>query len=139
MQQPRVAVVGGGLAGCECALHLARHGIAVTLMEQKPLRYSPAHVMPKLADGTLGWPSEAPYDRIIVTAGAPNIPSPLLKQLADPGIMLIPVGSNRREQKFVKVVKAQQQISAKTMGKVAFVDLIGDYGWQDEQPAAARP
>ena len=50
MQQPRVAVVGGGLAGCECALHLARHGIAVTLMEQKPLRYSPAHVMPKLAE-----------------------------------------------------------------------------------------
>ncbi|HIU17973.1 MAG TPA: methylenetetrahydrofolate--tRNA-(uracil(54)-C(5))-methyltransferase (FADH(2)-oxidizing) TrmFO [Candidatus Avidesulfovibrio excrementigallinarum] len=50
MQQPRVAIVGGGLAGCECALHLARHGIAVTLMEQKPLRYSPAHVMPKLAE-----------------------------------------------------------------------------------------
>ena len=97
------------------------------------------NVMPKLADGTLGWSGEAPYDRIIVTAGAPNIPSPLLRQLADPGVMIIPVGTNRREQKFVKVVKEHRQVSAKVMGNVAFVDLIGDYGWQDEQSPSTRP
>ncbi len=50
MSIPRVAVVGGGLAGCECALYLARHGVAVTLLEQKPLSFSPAHVMEHLAE-----------------------------------------------------------------------------------------
>jgi len=50
MHIPRVAVVGGGLAGCECALYLARHGVNVTILEQKPLQYSPAHVSPKLAE-----------------------------------------------------------------------------------------
>ena len=147
--RPGMSVLEIGTGSGYQAAVLSAMGLRVITVERVPELHESAkcrftklgisNVMPKLADGTLGWPSEAPYDRIIVTAGAPNIPSPLLKQLADPGIMLIPVGSNRREQKFVKVVKAQQQISAKTMGKVAFVDLIGDYGWQDEQPAAARP
>ena len=144
----RVLEIGTG-SGYQSAV-LSAMGLHVVTVERVPELYENArnrfeklgidNVVPKLADGTLGWPSLAPYDRIIVTAGAPNIPAPLLKQLADPGIMLIPVGANRREQKFVKVVKAQRQISAKVMGNVAFVDLIGDYGWQDGQPAAVpRP
>lgn len=52
----------------------------------------------KLSDGTLGWRVQAPFDRIIVTAGGPNLPLPLLEQLAEPGIMAIPVGRARRSR-----------------------------------------
>ncbi len=83
----------------------------------------------KLADGTLGWTLHAPYDRIIVTAGGPDVPLPLVEQLADPGMLLIPVGSTKREQKLVRVVKENRQVSAKSLGQVTFVDLIGNHGW----------
>ncbi len=83
----------------------------------------------KLSDGTLGWRVQAPFDRIIVTAGGPNLPLPLLEQLADPGIMAIPVGQTRREQKLLRVSKREGRVTARAFGKVAFVDLVGDHGW----------
>ena len=83
----------------------------------------------KLDDGTLGWPEAGPYDRIIVTAGGPEIPQPLIAQLADPGIMVIPVGTDRRTQKMVRVRKAGGQMSTEEKGGVAFVDLVGRHGW----------
>ncbi len=86
-------------------------------------------VRTRLADGTLGWEENAPFDRIIVTAGGPDIPVPLLEQLADPGIMVIPVGQGRREQRLVRVVKRDGKTTARALGNVAFVDLVGDHGW----------
>lgn len=83
----------------------------------------------KMADGTMGWPENGPYDRILVTAGGPDVPPPLVDQLADPGIMVIPVGPTKREQKLVRVVKENGQISAKSFGSVSFVDLVGNHGW----------
>lgn len=83
----------------------------------------------KLADGTLGWPEEAPFDRIIVTAGGPSIPEPLLEQLADPGIMVLPVGLNRRSQELVLVRKQDGKISQEPVGQVTFVELVGSHGW----------
>ena len=83
----------------------------------------------KLSDGTLGWRVQAPFDRIIVTAGGPNLPLPLLEQLADPGIMTIPVGRARREQKLLRVSKREGRVTARAFGNVAFVDLVGDHGW----------
>ena len=83
----------------------------------------------KLSDGTLGWRVQAPFDRIIVTAGGPNLPLPLLEQLADPGIMAIPVGRARREQKLLRVSKREGRVTARAFGNVAFVDLVGDHGW----------
>lgn len=59
----------------------------------------------KLDDGTMGWPEEAPYDRIIVTAGGPEVPSPLIEQLADPGILIIPVGGKQRAQTLLALEK----------------------------------
>jgi len=92
-----------------------------------------------LTDGTLGWPANAPYDRIIVTAGGPEIPKPLVDQLADPGLMIIPVGAVRREQRFVRVIKENGKITARALskdkGSVAFVDLVGDHGWYPENEA----
>jgi protein-L-isoaspartate(D-aspartate) O-methyltransferase len=83
----------------------------------------------KLDDGTMGWPDEAPYDRIIVTAGGPEVPGPLVDQLADPGRMLIPVGGARRNQSLILVEKKDGQVTQEDKGGVAFVDLVGSHGW----------
>ncbi len=82
-----------------------------------------------LSDGTLGWEEHAPFDRIIVTAGGPNIPLPLLNQLGDPGVMVIPVGQNPREQELMCITKKNNTVTSTVIGNVAFVDLVGDYGW----------
>ncbi|WP_147821634.1 protein-L-isoaspartate(D-aspartate) O-methyltransferase [Salidesulfovibrio onnuriiensis] len=83
----------------------------------------------KLDDGTMGWPEEAPFDRIIVTAGGPEVPRPLVDQLADPGLLVIPVGSSRRMQKLILVEKRDGQVTETDLGGVAFVDLVGAHGW----------
>ena len=83
----------------------------------------------KLDDGTLGWPDSAPFERIMVTAGGPDVPEPLLVQLADPGIMVIPVGLDKRSQKMVVVRKQEGKITREVKGSVAFVELIGAHGW----------
>lgn len=83
----------------------------------------------KLSDGTLGWPEQAPFDRIIVTAGGPDIPEPLLEQLADPGIMVIPVGQNNQELDLTVVRKENGKITRENKMKVSFVQLVGQHGW----------
>lgn len=83
----------------------------------------------KLADGTEGWPESGPYDRIIVTAGGPSIPEPLLAQLADPGILVIPVGRDKRGQQLLVVRKEKGEIIYNQGEQVAFVDLVGSHGW----------
>ena len=86
-------------------------------------------VKTKLDDGTMGWPDEAPFDRIIVTAGGPEVPEPLVDQLADPGRMLIPVGNSKRNQILVLVEKKDGVVTRIDKGAVAFVDLVGSHGW----------
>jgi protein-L-isoaspartate(D-aspartate) O-methyltransferase len=82
----------------------------------------------KLADGTYGWPEEGPYDRIIVTAGGPSIPRPLTEQLADGGVLVIPVGQGRGQQELLRVRKNGQNIETETFAPVKFVDLVGSQG-----------
>lgn len=80
-------------------------------------------------DGTEGHEKEAPYDRIFVTAGAPNIPAPLVRQLKVGGRLLLPVGS-RHSQSLVQVDKGPGgNIEQKTLSSVAFVPLTGKFGW----------
>jgi protein-L-isoaspartate(D-aspartate) O-methyltransferase len=83
----------------------------------------------KREDGTLGWPENAPYDRILVTAGGPVIPEPLLEQLADPGLLVIPVGGERRSQDLMVVRKNGGRVTRENAGAVVFVDLVGLHGW----------
>lgn len=83
----------------------------------------------KVGDGTLGWPEFAPYDRIIVTAGGPTVPEPLVEQLAEGGIMVIPVGRERRSQVLTVVKKENGRIVEIHRGAVGFVDLVGAHGW----------
>lgn len=82
----------------------------------------------KLTDGTLGWPENAPFDRIIVTAAAPDLPQPLIDQLAEGGIMVIPVGS-RYLQTLKVVVKTGNKLRVKRVMECTFVPLIGEYGY----------
>lgn len=91
------------------------------------LRYF--NIQVKLDDGTMGWPDNAPYDRIIVTAGGPEIPQYLIDQLADPGILVIPVGGQKRVQRLMLVTKTDGKIETTDMGGCAFVDLVGKQGW----------
>jgi protein-L-isoaspartate(D-aspartate) O-methyltransferase len=89
------------------------------------------NILTKLDDGTNGWPEYAPYDAIIVTAGGPRVPEPLLGQLADPGTLVIPVG-DRGVQDLRRVTKRDGQITEKTIEFVRFVSLIGDHGWKSD-------
>ncbi len=86
-------------------------------------------VLVKLDDGTCGWKDEAPFDTIIVTAGAPFIPQPLLLQLNDPGIMVIPIGDSF-SQTLIKIRKAGGEIFMQELLDVRFVKLTGEYGWK---------
>ena len=90
------------------------------------LRYY--NIQSRLDDGTLGWPEYAPYDAIMVTAGGPEIPEPLVAQLADPGRMVIPVG-DQDEQELQLVTKHDGLIQVEILERVRFVNLVGEYGW----------
>jgi len=82
-----------------------------------------------VADGSMGHPEKAPYDRMLVTAAAPEVPKPLIEQLKPTGIMLIPVGSASLFQSLVKITKGSNgNIKEENLGGVAFVPLTGRYG-----------
>jgi protein-L-isoaspartate(D-aspartate) O-methyltransferase len=81
------------------------------------------------ADGSKGYVEKAPYDRVVVTAAAPNVPEPLIDQLKPSGIMLIPVGSVSLFQNLIKITKGLDgKIKQENLGGVAFVPLTGEYG-----------
>ncbi|HHB75922.1 MAG TPA: protein-L-isoaspartate(D-aspartate) O-methyltransferase [Desulfobulbus sp.] len=86
------------------------------------------NIISRIDDGTIGWPDEAPFDDILVTAGGPEIPQPLIDQMADPGRMVIPIGS-REVQELQLVQKQDGQISVESIEYVRFVNLIGSHGW----------
>lgn len=80
-------------------------------------------------DGTLGLPEAAPFDRILVTAGGPSVPEPLLGQLEDPGILVIPVGKLKRQQRLLRVRQENGKHYTEDLGGVIFVDLVGQHAW----------
>jgi protein-L-isoaspartate(D-aspartate) O-methyltransferase len=86
------------------------------------------NILSRLDDGTMGWQEYAPYDAIIVTAGGPEIPQPLVDQLADNGRMVIPVGE-REVQELHLVKKVDGEVIVEKMESVRFVSLIGAHGW----------
>ncbi len=91
------------------------------------LRYY--NIVSRIDDGTIGWPDQAPFDGIVVTAAGPKIPEPLLDQLADGGRMVIPVGG-QDGQNLQLVEKQGDGITVRTIELVRFVNLIGIHGWQ---------
>jgi protein-L-isoaspartate(D-aspartate) O-methyltransferase len=97
------------------------------------LGYRNVHV--RCGDGTLGWPDQAPYDVIIVTAGGPRVPPALIAQLAVGGRLVMPVGSDPSFQQLVRLRRqADGEIVEDQLEPVAFVPLIGAEGWPEPQP-----
>lgn len=83
-----------------------------------------------VGDGTLGWPEHAPYDAIVVTAGAPRVPEPLLEQLVVGGRLVVPVGPNHFVQSLVRVRRVKKdEYKQENLMAVQFVPLIGAAGW----------
>lgn len=85
----------------------------------------------KCFDGTLGWAANAPYDAILVAAGGPTIPGPLITQLKIGGRLVVPVGESRESQRLIRVRKTEQGRKEEDHGGCAFVPLIGQHGWND--------
>lgn len=91
------------------------------------------------ADGTRGWAEQAPFDGILVSAGAPVVPESLKSQLAIGGRMVVPVGSSQRAQELLRVTRrADDRFAVEDLADVRFVPLIGEQGWEEE-PGAQRP
>ena len=80
-------------------------------------------------DGTIGWREYSPYDAILVSAGAPDVPAPLVDQLAEGGTLLIPLGS-KDEQTLVSLERRNGVIVRRDIAPVRFVPLLGTHGWQ---------
>jgi protein-L-isoaspartate(D-aspartate) O-methyltransferase len=83
-----------------------------------------------VGDGTIGWSEHAPYGAIIVTAGAPELPKPLLEQLSPGGRLIIPVG-DERGQALMRVRRNGSGFATEQLGDCRFVKLLGKYGWRD--------
>jgi protein-L-isoaspartate(D-aspartate) O-methyltransferase len=88
-----------------------------------------ANVVVFLGDGSRGWPAEAPYDAIVVTAAAPTVPEPLLEQLAPGGRLVGPFGE-RDEQELLRITRLPDgEFAREKLGRCRFVDLLGEHGW----------
>jgi protein-L-isoaspartate(D-aspartate) O-methyltransferase len=85
-----------------------------------------------VGDGTIGWSRYAPYDAILVAAGGPEVPQPLLEQMADGGRMLVPVGT-REAQRLVMVRRLGDQYQYEDVLDCTFVPLLGRFGWAEER------
>ena len=134
----KVLELGTG-SGYQTAILAELVGRVITVERVKPLAESARKVLDSLgytnieihpAEETLGWKQGAPYDAIMVTAGAPAIPDDLLSQLAIGGRMVIPVGS-RYTQELCKVTKRQDRNLVEKLGGCRFVALIGKNAWDN--------
>jgi protein-L-isoaspartate(D-aspartate) O-methyltransferase len=83
-----------------------------------------------VGDGTIGWSEHAPYDAVIVSAAAPNAPTPLMEQLAVGGRLVVPVG-DEQSQTLLRVTRARSSYKEEELGECKFVKLLGKYGWRE--------
>jgi protein-L-isoaspartate(D-aspartate) O-methyltransferase len=97
--------------------------------KEKLMRLGFRNISYRCDDGTNGWEVYAPFDAILVAAGGPSIPEPLVKQLETGGRMVIPIGSDQKTQTLVRVTRTEKGFETENFGPCAFVPLIGKFGW----------
>jgi protein-L-isoaspartate(D-aspartate) O-methyltransferase len=90
------------------------------------------NIVTKLSDGSYGWKDEAPFDAILVTAGAPSLPQPLVDQLKVGGTMVIPLG-DRKGQKLTRIRRSSHGFSREDLKECNFVSLVGEHGWTQKE------
>lgn len=134
----RILEVGTG-SGYQTALLAQIGGHVYSIERIRELSVRARHVLDQLrirnvallvGDGTVGWSRYAPYDAILVAAGAPATPNALIDQLAPGGRMLVPVG-DRREQKLMLYTRTPDGIESREMIRCTFVPLVGRFGWSE--------
>jgi len=107
---------------------IERHQLLACQAAKRLLQLGLQNVSVYIGDGSLGWPDAAPYDRILVTAAAPEVSSHLLAQLVMGGILVIPVGSHERQELLV-IRNTLRGVDVYSLGACVFVPLIGEEGW----------
>lgn len=90
------------------------------------------NVSVKTDDGTAGWAAYAPFDAILVAAGGPEMPEPLVDQLRVGGRLVIPIGADKGNQTLVRAIKTESGLKLEEFGPCAFVPLIGEHGWRQD-------
>jgi len=83
----------------------------------------------KAGDGTSGWDVYMPYDAMLVAAGGPSVPEPLVQQLKVGGRLVIPIGENQQKQHLIRVTRTEGGFTQEDFDPCAFVPLIGQHGW----------
>ena len=137
-QDDRVLEIGTG-SGYQAAI-LAQIVYRVYTVERKRALYMQTrnlfdklnyhNIVTKYADGTKGWQEESPFDAIVVTAGAPELPEVLITQLAEGGRLVVPVG-NQHTQELIKICRQKGDIQQTNLGGCRFVKLVGEHGWKE--------
>jgi protein-L-isoaspartate(D-aspartate) O-methyltransferase len=136
--EEKVLEIGAG-SGYQTAIlsSLARKIFAVERIpnlafeaEMKLRQMGYRNVSVKCADGTQGWGNYAPFDAVLVAAGGPSIPEPLIEQLRIGGKMVIPVGNDIKTQTLVRVTRKENGYVKEDFGPCVFVPLIGEHGWR---------
>lgn len=137
MGDERVLEIGTG-SGYQTALLSLLAGYVYSIERYSQLAWQAAqrlytmhfeNVSLYVGDGSTGWPEQAPYDRILVTAAAPEIPEQLIAQLAPHGILIIPVGSSHH-QELLRVQRTFLGTRTTSLGGCVFVPLVGEAGWK---------
>lgn len=136
--EDRVLEIGAG-SGYQAAIlaNLARAVISIErisevaeMARENLSRFGFSNVKIITGDGTIGYPEQAPYDAVLITAATPEVPPPLIDQLAEGGRLVAPVGS-RDLQELVRITKKKDQAVREFFGGVVFVPLLGRYGWNE--------
>jgi protein-L-isoaspartate(D-aspartate) O-methyltransferase len=138
-QDDRVLEIGTG-SGYQAAI-LAQIVYRVYTVERKRALYMQTrnlfdklnyhNIVTKYADGTKGWQEESPFDAIVVTAGAPELPEVLITQLAEGGRLVVPVG-NQHTQELIKICREKGDVQQTNLGGCRFVKLVGEHGWKEQ-------
>ena len=109
---------------CRRVFSIERHRELVRDAERRFAELRLRNIVCRFGDGTKGWPEQAPYDRVIITAAAPEVPPALIDGLAPGGILVAPVGDNHRDQQLIRIRRHDEGLSTENLGFVRFVPLV---------------
>ena len=121
---------------CRRVFTIERHRGLLREAEKRFAELKLHNITTRFGDGSKGWPEQQPFDRIMVTAAAPAVPQVLIDSLAEGGILVVPVGEERRDQQLVRIIRTPEGIVTEDLGPVRFVPLVE--GLPRAKPAAPR-